>query len=165
MKEKVFLLVLLNLFLFIFHCGCLENDGEHSLIMTMGEFLNDYESNVDNNTHKITAWYTSLDAGDTVIIRDTIKFIRYNESTNITFIEFVSINSAESPISGNITDTFKAGDTIELKLHVIRTSFMAIIPPDEIWAYDLEVIKEGWDSESNTTIPIPEDFIRLALSV
>jgi hypothetical protein len=54
MKEKVLLLVLLNLFLFVFHCGCLENDEGHSLIMTMGEFLNDYKSNVDNDTQKIT---------------------------------------------------------------------------------------------------------------
>ena len=161
MKEKLLLLVLLNLFLFVFHCGCLENDGKHSLIMTMGEFLNDYKSNVDNDTHKITSWYTSLDAGDTVTIRDTIRFIRYNESYNITFIEFASFNNVESPIGGNITNTFNAGDTIEMKLHIIRTSFMAVIPPDEIWAYDIEVIKEGWDSESDTTIPIPGNLIRL----
>ena len=160
MKEKVLLLVLLNLFLFVFHCGCLENDEEHSLIMTMGEFLDDYKSNVDNDSHKITSWYISLDAGDTVIIRDTISFIRYNEANNITFIEFVSFNGVESPIGGNITDTFKAGDTIEINLHIIRTSFMAVVPPDEIWAYDIEVIKEGWDSESDTTIPIPGNLIR-----
>jgi hypothetical protein len=38
---------------------------------------------------------------------------------------------------------------------------MAVVPSDEIWAYDIEVIKEGWDSESDTTIPIPGDLIHL----
>lgn len=137
-------------------CGCLENEEGKAITMTMEELMNDYNQSVDNDTKTITYWLTSLNDGDTLIIQDTLNNIIYNESYDYTMIEFESSvgRPFPNPIEGDITDSFGKGDTVELKMHIINVTF-----PYQGWTIKYETFEEGWDKESNTSIPIPQACI------
>jgi hypothetical protein len=159
-KKFLFLFIPICLLLLILINGFLDSDKGITVVMSMEEFINDYQSSIDNDTKKIMGGYDSLDNGDTVIIRDTIRSLTYNESNNYTLIEFASFDAAISPIEGNLINSYNEGDVIELTLHIVLDTFTVPLPPDEIWVYNLEVMKEGWDKDSHQPVPVPQRHLR-----
>lgn len=138
-------------------------EGENNVItMTMEQLNNDYNLSIDNNTRRATLVYKSLDEGDTLIIRDTLNSMTYNASGEYTLIDFESSANSFTSIEGDITTVFKKGDRIELTLHVINIIYTRSNPyTGEIWTFEHEAFKEGWDSENATFIPIPQQYITL----
>jgi hypothetical protein len=77
-------------------------------------------------------------------------------------IDFESLANSFTSIEGDITTVFKKGDRIELTLHVINIMYTRSNPyTGEIWTFEHEAFKEGWDSENATFIPIPQQYITL----
>ncbi len=149
------------LFIVIFNCGCLESGEGKVITMTIEEFVNDYKQSIDNDTKKITYSLKSLNDGDTLIIKDTLNDIVYNESYNDTMIDFETMIGYSFFIEGDITNTFNIGDMIELTLHIIKVTYLEQDPyTDEIWTIEQDTFKEGWNSEYNTFAPIPREYMR-----
>lgn len=140
--------------------GCLEGDNK-SVTMTVGEFWNDHSFSEDNKTKIYKTFLVSLDAGDTVIIKDIIHNMSYKASGNYTLIECNSLLNQPSPfpIQGDITDEFKVGDKIMLTLTIIDVSITREMY-NETWAWEMETIDESWDSLNKTIKPIPQTCIQ-----
>ena len=107
-------------------CGCIMNGEKKTITMTMLEFANDYSEKWDNDTRKITGVFSSLENGDTLIIRDMVNDVIYNEQSESSLIDFETLVGTPLTIEGDITDTFKKGDFIELTLHVISITLTQI---------------------------------------
>ena len=140
--------------------GCLESDNK-SITMTAREFWNDNSFSEDNKTRIYKTFLVSLDAGDTVIIKDIIHNMSYRTSDNYTLIECNSLLNQPSPfpIKGDITDEFKVGDKIMLTLTIIEVTTTREMY-DEIWTWKIETIKESWDNVNKTIKPIPQTYIQ-----
>ncbi len=163
-KEKMKINVALAagcLFIAAFNCGCLDGEEGKTITMSMIEFINDYNESQDNVTKKITSLFNSLEEGDTLIIKDTINLTKYYLFKNYTLIELGNVSGWSFPIWGNITSTFKEGDTIELKLHIIKVTY-ELQRYNETWTVERETYEEGWDREYNTFISIDREHIKHA---
>ena len=149
------------LFAVFFSCGCLEDSGGRVITMTVGEFIGDYNFSVDTDARVYVGWYNSLDEGDTLVLNDTISVITYHENVNFTAINFETLLNYDFEVEGNITGMFGPGDTVEIRVHIIGVRYNAEVPPlYDIWVFERETIKEGWDSESNRPVPVPQEHIR-----
>lgn len=75
----------------------------------------------------IQNYVTSLkdyNIGDTVIFKDVVEKIEYNQTQNCTYISFDSKNGLVSwPFSDNLTERFKKGDILSLRFNVFRRFF------------------------------------------
>jgi len=153
----VFLLVLQIL---VLTSGCLEGDNK-SVTMDVWEFWNDHSYSENNKTRVYKTFFVSLDAGDTVIIKDIIHNMSYRASENYTLIECNSLLNQPSPfpIKGDITDEFKTGDKIMLTLTVIDVTTTREMY-NETWIWEMETIHERWDSLNNTIKPIPPNYVK-----
>lgn len=140
-----------------------ERDNGDAVIMTFYEFINDYRSNIDNDSRIITYYFQSLDKGDTLIIQDTINTISYNATRGYTSIEFISYPGDTFPIEGDITDEFRGGDTVEITVHIIDVSFNEDHPTTgETWTFNIETFEEEWDSVNKTYKLLPAEYIQHA---
>jgi len=145
--------------------GCVDNEEVKGIRMTFEEFANEFNQSMDNETKTIVYWFESLDDGDTLIIRDTINNTIYSEPVQYSSVEFVSSPGTSFPIEGNITGTFKKGETVEIELHIINTTFTMQYPSTgELWTFTVETFQEGWDNETHDYIPIPPECIRKVTS-
>ena len=153
----VFLLVL---WILVITTGCLEG-GNKSMTMNAGEFWNDHSYSENNKTRVYKTYLVSLDAGDTVIIKDIIHNMSYRASENFTLIECNSLLNQPSPfpIKGDITNEFKVGDKIMITLTIIDVTTTKEMY-DETWTWEMETINERWDNLNNTIIPIPQKYIQ-----
>jgi hypothetical protein len=159
MKWPIFLVVLCIMST-IFTSGCVKNDDEQK--MTMMEFMQDYDQMTDNQTKTIMTILKSFNQGDTVIIKDKVNNFAEEKHNNevTTAVFFESFNSQSLTIEGDITDMYKKGDTIELRLHIINTTFQDFHPDTgEEWTIIYETFEEGWDTSKNTFIPIPQETL------
>ena len=164
--KKVGCLVFVAVYLcvFVVTCGCLDNKGA-VVTMTFDEFVNDFNESVNNQTKTIRYLFESLDDGDILIIKDTINDTLYNESLNYSRVEFVSSPGTSFPIEGNITDIFSIGDAVEIELHIRETAFTKLNPySGELWTFQLETFREGWDDKTNDYIPVPQKYVRKVTS-
>ena len=162
MKKHVVLAVILTCIVSS-ACGCIMDGEKKTVTMTMLEFANDYSEKWDNDTRKITGVFNSLENGDTLIIRDMVNDVIYNEQSESTLIDFETLVGTPLTIEGDITDTFKKGDHVELTLHIISITLTQIdTNTGEIWVIELEALKEEWDSKNNTYIPIAQEHIRFS---
>ena len=148
------------LLIVVLSTGCLEGGESKAETMTLGELMNDYDGNMDNDTKKFTNMLKSLDEGDTLIIRDKINNMTYMDYHDYTPIEFASLLGVPFPIEGDITDRFEIGDNVELKLHIVRVIYTEQVD-GEIWTIEQETFREGWDWENDTFIPIPQEYVKL----
>jgi hypothetical protein len=149
--------------LFLLSAGCLENGDGKENVLTLGELHHDYNQETDLEKYILREYFSSYDDGDTIIIRDTINDIRYREETNDTGIEFISLLGEKFSIKGDITDEFRKGDDVEIKLHIISVRYTKQdTNTGEIWTFNRETLQEGWDSKNNTFIPIPQGYIHHA---
>lgn len=137
-------------------------DGEAApVIMTFFQFTRDYTQDMDNITRTVTYGFQSLIPGDTLIIRDVINNTLYDPSNEYTNIEFTSAIGTSFPVQGDITDEFVPGDIVELELHIISVNFTDQHPyTGEVWFIEMETYREGWDSENNMPILIPNIHLR-----
>lgn len=129
--------------------------------MTLAELMYDYDQKVDNSSKKIMTWFNSLNEGDTFILTDAVDNITYYDEYNVTLIAMKSsVNSSILPISieGDISDNIMIDDDIEITLHLIKVTYVQQIY-NETWTYEIETFKESWDSENNTSVPIPYKYI------
>lgn len=148
------------LLIVVLSIGCLEGGESKAETMTLGELMNDYDYNVDNDTKKITNMLKSLDEEDTLIIRDKINNMTYIDYYDYTPVEFASLLGEGFPIEGDITDRFEIEDNVELKLHIVRVIYTKQLD-GEIWTIEQETFREGWDWENGTFIPIPQEYVKL----
>lgn len=153
----IFLLALQSI---LITSGCLEG-GNRSVTMTAREFWNDHSFSEDNKTKVYKTFLVSLDAGDTVIIKDIIHNMSYRVSDNYTLIECNSLLNQPSPfpIKGDITDEFKVGDKIMLTLTIIEATTTREMYNEE-WTWKMETINESWDNLNKTIKPIPQNYIQ-----
>ncbi len=142
------------------HCGCVENGQDEPIVMTFGELINDYKSAYNWEAAYRIENFSSLKEGDTLILRDQIHNITYLASENITQIEFNSSIGLDNffPIQGNITGSFSVGDIVEIRLHIIKVTFSQIEDERSV-TIERETYKEGYDTNTNTYIPVPAKYI------
>jgi hypothetical protein len=153
----IFLLVLQML---VITSGCLEGQNK-SVTMNAWEFWNDHSYSENNKTRIYKTFLVSVDAGDTVIIKDIIHNMSYRASEDYTLIECNSLLNQPSPfpIQGDITNEFTVGDKIMLTLTIIDVT-IAKEMYNETWAWEMETIAEGWDNLNNTIKSIPQKYIQ-----
>jgi len=138
-------------------------DNGGTITMTFNEFMTGYHQNIDNQSRIITMYFQNLDPGDTLIITDTISTITYNETWGYTGVAFTSYAESDFPIEGDITDEFTPGERVEIRVHVISTSFTQEHPSTgETWTFNLEALEEEWDDTAKTFMPFPADCIHHA---
>jgi len=141
----------------------IEGDNGDALVMTFNGFINDYRSDINNESRIITYYFQSLSKGDTLKIRDTINAINYNETRGYTSIEFISYPADTFPIEGDITNEFRGGDTVEITVHIIDVSFTQNHPSTgETWTFNIETFEEEWDAENKTYKLLPAEYIQHA---
>lgn len=151
------------LFLMCCHCGCVENEQNEPIVMTFEELINDYKSTYNWEAAYRIENFTSLTQGDTLILRDQIHTITYLADENITQIEFNSSTGLDNffPIQGNITGAFSIGNSVEIRLHIIKVTFSHLENNQSV-TIERETFKEGYDTNTNTYIPVPAEYITLA---
>jgi hypothetical protein len=157
--KNITVLTLACIFL-VASCGCLNGDKSTIVKMSMNELIEDDFQYVDNATKKLISGFNSLDDGDILVVQDTIMNISFEESYNLTVVELGPGSQAFS-IEGDVTDKFKRGDAVELKLHIVKVVFLQQNQfYSEIWTFDIEIFEEGWDFSFNTAKPIPAKYIK-----
>jgi hypothetical protein len=150
---------LLCLSLIVSSSGCLENSGGKEVTMTMDQVIKDNYQHEDNITRKYTSGFDSLKHGDVLIILDVLDNITYLFDEYQTKVKFTSSNQLIS-IEGDITNEFSKGDLVKVTLHIIRVLFSKEDPyTGEFWTFELETFEEGWNSDSDTIIPLPNSVI------
>ena len=133
------------------------------ILMTYDEFLNDFTRNFDNETKTGISEFQSLDDGDTVIIQDTIENITYWGQWDYTSLHFASSSGNPFHIHGDITADFRRGDHIEIELSIKNYVFTEEDPDTkEVWTFEYETFREGWNEETEKHIPVPPEYIRHA---
>lgn len=148
------------LFLVFCHCGCVENEPDEPIVMTFGELINDYKSTYNWEAAYRIENFTSLKPGDTLILQDKIHNLTYLTDENITQIEFNSSTGLDNffPIQGDITGSFNKGDSVEIRLHIIKVTFNKMENERSV-TIERETFKEGYDTTTNTYIPVPAKYI------
>ncbi|KAA0006813.1 MAG: hypothetical protein FE045_01870 [Thermoplasmata archaeon] len=136
MKTKILILSIIVL-LAVFIAGAFilkSHNNDHTkaktIVMDVGEYLNDgiYEKNY--TTHEFHLEYRSLDPGDILIIKDKII-----QKPKYGFDDVTKRNVTRLTIGGNttwpiviyvdrdVTNKYKMGDLIEIKLHIKHYDF------------------------------------------
>jgi len=142
------------------HCGCVENEQDVPIVMTFGELIDDYKSIYNWEASYRTENFTSLKEGDTLIIRDQIYNLTYLVDENTTYIEFNSSIGLDNffLIQGNITESFSVRDIVEIRLHIIKVTFSQM-ENERMVTIERETYTEGYDTNTNTYIPVPTKHI------
>ncbi len=162
------IILIISLFVFNFVSGCLEEKDGEIIRMTFEEFINDYhQDNVNtsgNTSRQFRGWYSTLNAGDTVVIEDTLQKMMYDNTYDTTHVEFSSIRgrTVQFPVEGDLWNKFQEGDNVTITLHIIHVSFTQNISPGETMSIDIETYEEGWDKVNNHEVPVPQQCIQPA---
>jgi hypothetical protein len=117
----------------------------NTIIMNAREYYEDksvvlYYSNIN-------IFYNSSNQGDIIIIQDNISNLYYDEISNTTTISFNwdkngSIGNLYFLFEGDITNSYKIGDKVNITVTLIRVNFT-----HKNINYDLELYAESWISE------------------
>ncbi|MFO8132870.1 MAG: hypothetical protein R6U10_02895 [Thermoplasmatota archaeon] len=148
--------------------GCLDNGGDtEATTMSMQEFSADYNQAQDQANGTMTFWLESVDEGDTVIIKDTIASITYDEQNQTSMVMFTSTSQSQgqTPLrfKGDITDEFSSGDTVAVTLHIVNVTMEQSNPQTgQTITYHYETFEEGWDAANETSVPLPQSTIEQA---
>ncbi|MDD3492862.1 MAG: hypothetical protein PHZ19_05145 [Candidatus Thermoplasmatota archaeon] len=141
--------------------GCLGDDNGESAAATlsMGEFMDDYSRETDNESMTYSILLGSFEQGDKVIISDTIHNVTHRETQNTswTALSFSSYAEQAIPIEGDITGDFERGDAVELHVHIINATFSY-----QGWTIEYETFEEGWDRHNDTQALIPQRYLQHA---
>ncbi len=152
--------------------GCLEDGGdtEAKATMSMQGISNDYSRSMDRANMTMTLSLGSVDEGDTLIIKDTIDNLTYNQQNQSTSISFASTSQSaamgQAPqlrFEGDITDEFSEGDTVAVTTHIINVTMTHNDPQTgQTITYHYETFEEGWDAENEASVPFPQSTIEHA---
>lgn len=149
-------------------------DGElnNTYIMTAEEHYEDRRPVLYFSNIRII--YTTANDGDTIIIKDNISNLSYDEISDTTTIAFEwerygSIDTSSFLFEGNITNQYSAGDRVNITVTIKRVTFLY-----EGINYDLEIYAENWVNvdyfQDKTTLldnidqgfkPLPSDIIEI----
>jgi len=131
--------------------------------MTYQEVILDAVLSMDNVTKDWWSDLEHLNEGDTVIIRDTLSNVTYNQEEDKTQLVFESQTDNQLPFSvkGNQSDFLHVGDTLEVFVHVVWISYLHEFYPDEIWTIHVETFQEIWDDQTNSACPLPPENIHI----
>jgi hypothetical protein len=133
----------------------------------MQQFQEDYNQSIDEVNYTLTVWLNSLDEGDTLIIKDTIANLAYDELNHTTKVTFTSqlVQQVPTPLQfeGDITEEFSLGDTVTVTTHIINVTMTYFDPQSgQNVTYHFETFKESWDVDSRTGHPFPQSIIEQA---
>ena len=163
MKKALFVIgIALCLTLVIFLSGCTENkttnndDGSNdttpqTYTWTAKQFIDDMIVDTDW-TDGLELLYTTLKDGDTLIIQDTISEVSYDSETDITTITFEwtlegeGISAFSPNFEGNLTDTYSAGDDVEITVTMKYVTF-SDDSTGESYTYELEIFEKTWTNK------------------
>jgi len=152
MKKQALGICIVILMLIALISGCTEESSSDTassepktVTMNAQELIEDTSFEMLANGMKTD--FKSLKEGDTLILQDTITSISYDETTDLTTIEFEYEEGQMSStttllVDGNVTDSYQVGDTIKATLkikHVTATLMGATI--------DMEIYEEYWVSQ------------------
>lgn len=140
MKKIILVMSIVSLMLMILISGC-STTGK-TFTMTAKE-LNDNAKFVNSNK-TFSILYTSYEDGDTLIIKDTISDVTYNQTFNVTGISIMggSDSIRGFAFQGNITDLYKNGDKVKITVHIKHVTFLY-----NGKNYDMEIFAEEWESQ------------------
>jgi hypothetical protein len=155
MRKGIIVLSILLLGIVIFLSGCTENDGgltePKTVTMIAQEFGDDMQFEMSGTTMK--TYYNSLNDGDTLIFQDTIDKISYDETTEITTIEFeysqddgdgTYTSKAQFIFEGDLTGDYSIGDEVQITVTIKRVTITM-----EGMTLDMELYEEYWISEEH----------------
>ena len=142
----------------VFLAGCIQQSEKRVFTMNMNEVLQDMEYNISGQNYY--SGFKSMNAGDTLIIKDTIANMTYNDFYNGTMVIFSSNSSRGLIFQGNITGKFHIGDNVTVKLHIMEDKFDYDYQ-GQTWNIDIEYYEEAWDKTNHTQKYIPLDAMTL----
>jgi hypothetical protein len=139
--------------------GCINDDQETVVVMTMWENIQDYQEIEDTENHTFTGGYRSLDDGDTLIIKDAIGKLIYDDNAKVSYLEFETLMGYPLAFQGDITYQYRPTDLVALKVHIIKVTFVEQQDDGELWTIEFETFEEGWDSSDDSIIPIHPRYL------
>ena len=155
-KKSLFPTIAIYFIMIILFSGCVEFGTEvqddrgkitgEIVVMTAKEHNEDIILDMDwSDGYSIL--YDSLDDGDSLIIQDKISDILYDDidDVSIVFFRWVegdSIDYLSLAFEGDITKTYKTGDTVEISLTIKYVNFYY-----EELNFELEIYQEQWENE------------------
>ena len=146
--------------------GCLDDgDTEADATMSVAEIGSNYHFGHDQANGTVTFWISSVDDGDTLVIKDTIANITYDEQNDTSTVMFTSNKSNTFTFEGNISDEFSPGDTVAVITHIINVTMERSGQGGQTVTYYYETFKEGWDAANETTVPFPRSTIEHAEAI
>jgi hypothetical protein len=141
-------------------CTVNEENGEtgRTVTMSMAELREDFHEKKDEGNKTISYWYGSVDEGDTLLLRDVIETMTVSGSLGKTTVFPESLPEWGFEVWGNLTNDFAEGDAFELSLHIANVTYQPF--EGEELVVNIEVIREGWSTETNQRIPYPREVMR-----
>ena len=136
--------------------GCV---GTKTYTMNMNEVLKDMVTNTNTTQHTYYSGFKTLNKGDTLIIKDSIFNMTYNQRYNATLVLFSSNKSNGLIFAGDITNDFKDGEKVKVTLHIIEDKFDYTYQ-GQTWKIDMEYYKEGWDMQNHTGKYLPVNVMQ-----
>jgi hypothetical protein len=167
MKRAIVASLLVCMLAVVATAGCLEDGGdtEADATMSMQELSNDYSQSTDQANMTMVLFFKSLDEGDTLLIKDIIENITYdeqNQSTSISFASTPQYAQGQIPqlrFEGDITDDFSPGDAVGVTTGIVNVTMTQQSQQGKI-TYHYETFEEGWDAANETSVPFPESTIK-----
>jgi hypothetical protein len=134
--------------------------------MTYQQVIHDAVLSFDNETKDWWSDFGQLEAGDTVIIHDTLSNVTYIQEENRTELVFVSQtdNVLALNVKGSQSGFLEVGDTLEIFVHVVWVSYLHEFWEGEIWTIHVETFRELWDYETNSPSALPLENIHIVSS-
>lgn len=182
MKKNFAIVGIVILTLVLLFSGCTEessDDTENSgtsepktLTMNAQEYYDDLDYGMTQTSMKSDL--KSLDDGDTLIFQDTISSITYDNTTDMTTINFDYEQESESGqgtqtstvtllFDGNLTTEYNEGDEVKATLTIKHVTLTL-----QGYSLDIDIYEEYWESEEyfkenyvtgNPYKPIPQSKI------
>jgi len=158
MKKSIIIIGIVVLALALVLTGCTDNKNDNgsssqpkTVTMNAQEFGEDMK--VEWLQTGMKTYFNSLDEGDTLIFQDEIDEISYDQTTDITTIEFeysqeegTYTSSSQFMFDGNLTGDYSVGD--EVKITVTIKHVTVTIQGMNL---DMEIYEEYWVSEQYFT--------------
>lgn len=147
--------------------GCLEDGGDtEATTMSIAELSSNYNRSMDQANGTMTVWLNYVDDGDTLIIKDTISNITYDEQNQTSQVTFTSESRAPLTFEGNITGEFSAGDDVAVTVHIINVTMHQTNPQTgQNMTIYYETFEESWDAANETSVPFPQSTIKHVESI
>jgi hypothetical protein len=162
MKKQILGICIVVLMLVALISGCAEKDNSgnvdssepKTVTMNAQEYSDDIDLQITGTSVKSDL--KSLKDGDTLIFQDIISAITYDETTDITTVEFEYEEAMDGGgtytstvtliFEGDITNLYEVGDNVKATLTIKRIT----VTINEM-ALDMEIYEEYWVSEEYFT--------------